>query len=225
MPLSVREGHRLWAESYDTGPNPLIALETRTMSTLLASYRATRIIDVACGTGQWLLRLRQTGANVAGVDLCSAMLERAASHEALSRRLIRGDVARLPFRDRVADLVLCSLALGYFPDLRQSFSELARICAVNGRVAVSDVHPKALAAGWTRSFRANGTTHEIDHFVYQEDRIQNAAFSAGLNLVSWHAAYIGEPERPLFQLAGKEHLFTHASGIPALFAGVWERLC
>lgn len=224
-PLSVLEGHRLWAESYDTEPNPLTALETRTMSALLNQYRPNRIIDVACGTGRWLLRFQQSEAAVAGVDLCAAMLARAARHEPLTGRLICGDVARLPFRDRAAQLVFCSLALGYFPDLRRSFSELARVCAPNGWVAISDIHPNALAAGWSRTFRANGVSHEIDHFVYHEDRIQNAAAAAGLRLISWDAAHIDEPERHLFQLAGKEHLFARASAMPALFAGVWERIC
>jgi ubiquinone/menaquinone biosynthesis C-methylase UbiE len=183
------------------------------------------MIDVGCGTGRWLLHFQQSGVAVFGIDLCDAMIFQAAARASLRGRLMLGDVERLPFCDNAADLVLCSLALGYFPNLRKSLSELARICAYGGRVAISDLHPKALASGWTRSFKRQCAAYEIDHYVYQWKQINEAASEAGLRLTLQHAARFGDPERSLFEKCGKGYLFTAAAAVPALFAAVWERPC
>lgn len=223
--MSAMEGHRLWAESYDSAPNALIALETRTMRHILAQRRPKRVIDVACGTGRWLLRLEQLGASVFGVDVCEAMLFEAVKHPPLRGRLLLGDAAHLPFADSAADLVLCSLALGYFDDLQSSVRELARICAPGGQVVICDLHPEGLAAGWTRSFKREGVTYEIDHHIYECEQIECAARKAGLRVIMRESTKFGGPERPFFQNAGKNDAFAAAVAVPALFAGVWERPC
>ncbi|HEX6544658.1 MAG TPA: methyltransferase domain-containing protein [Bryobacteraceae bacterium] len=225
MRVSAIEAHRLWAESYNSAPNALIALETRIMRRILADIRPRCVIDVACGTGRWILRLEQLGARAFGVDACDAMLFEAAKHSSLRGKLLLGDAAHLPFRDSAADLVLCSLALGYFSDLPGSMRELARICAPGGQVAVCDLHPEGLATGWTRSFTREGVKYEIDHYVYECKQIELAAVDAGLHMVKRESARFGELERPFFQTAGKEHAFAAAAAVPALFAGIWERPC
>jgi malonyl-CoA O-methyltransferase len=225
MRVPVLEGHQLWAESYDTAPNPLVALEMRIMLDVLAQRPPARLTDVACGTGRWLVHFQQTGASVVGVDFCDAMLRQAAQHQSLRERLILADVEQLPLRDGSSDLVFCSLALGYFPDLQRGFNELARVCAPGGQIAISDLHPDAMTAGWTRSFKRKGAHYEIDHYVYSWEQIDDAASEAGLRLVLRHSAHLGHQERPLFQKAGKDHLFAAAAAVPALFAAFWERPC
>ncbi|HXE12472.1 MAG TPA: class I SAM-dependent methyltransferase [Bryobacteraceae bacterium] len=223
--VSAMEGHRLWAESYDAAPNALVALETRIMRRILRPVRPKRMIDVACGTGRWMLRMQQRGASVFGVDGCNAMLSEAAKHSSLRGKLLLGDAAHLPITNGTADLVLCSLALGYFADLQQSMRELARICAPGGQVAICDLHPEGLAAGWTRSFTREGAKYEIEHHVYQWKQIELAANDAGLCMVVHESAKFGELEQPFFQNAGKQHALAKAAAVPALFVGVWKRPC
>ena len=79
----------------------------------------SHVLDVACGTGI----VARTAAGIAGrrgvvgVDLNEAML-------AVARRIEphlewrRGDVAALPFDDGTFDVVLCQMALMFFPDRR-----------------------------------------------------------------------------------------------------------
>ena len=225
MRVSAIEAHRLWAESYNSAPNALIALETRMMRRILAGTQPKRVVDVACGTGRWMLRLEQLGASVFGIDACDAMLFEAAKHRSLRGRLLLGDASHLPFTDGAADLVLCSLALGYFADLQGSMHELARVCAPGGQIVICDLHPEGLVAGWTRSFTREGVKYEIDHYVYQCEQIELAAKEAGLHVIMRENARFGDLERPFFQNAGKEHAFRAAAAIPALFAVVWERPC
>ncbi|MGY1822132.1 methyltransferase domain-containing protein [Geodermatophilus sp. SYSU D00079] len=103
------------------------------------------VLDVACGTGIVARtvadRLGGTG-RVVGVDLNEAML-------AVARRVRpdlewrRGDAADLPFPDHTVDVVLCQMALMFFPDRTAALREAARVTRPGGVVAVCV--PAALA--------------------------------------------------------------------------------
>jgi SAM-dependent methyltransferase len=157
------------------------------------------------------------------VDLCPEMLEQAQRHAALRARLVLGEALHLPFRDSVASLVRCSLALGYIPDLDRAFAEMSRIAESRARVAVSDLHPQALAAGWTRSFKAHGAAYNIEHCSHLPAEILAAARKAGLRLSLEANAHLGAPEYSIFECAGKAHLFDALTRVPALWVAVWEK--
>jgi malonyl-CoA O-methyltransferase len=221
--VSAIEGHRNWAASYDAGPNPLLALETRLVLERLSPLRAPRFLDIACGTGRWMLLAQQWGSQVFGVDFCQEMLLEASRKAGLAGRLSQADACRVPLADGAADLTLCSFALGYLASPHQAIAEMARVSRKGGRVVVSDLHPRALAAGWTRSFRSNGQIYEIDHHHHPIAAWEEAAQSAGLSLDWCLEARFGEPEREIFRQAGKDALFPELSRIPALLAMSWTR--
>ena len=64
MRVSALEGHRIWAASYDSGDNPLLALERRSMESLLDFIMPSNVIDVGCGSGRWLGYFQKGGAHV-----------------------------------------------------------------------------------------------------------------------------------------------------------------
>jgi malonyl-CoA O-methyltransferase len=223
--VSAREGHRLWATVYDTAINPLVSLERRSMVELLENVRPKTFFDVGCGTGQWLQHFEAAGSEVFGIDASAEMLNEARKRPLLEARLILATAEHLPVARATADLVLCSLSLGYFEDIDLTFDEFARATKPGGYIAVSDVHPAALRAGWTRSFRLGDERYEIEHQLRTLDEIERAATNPGLRCKALRPIYFGLPELPLFRRAGKEHLFWHAKSVPALFAGLWEKPC
>ncbi len=214
------EGHRLWAPSYDATPNPVLALETRLLAERLAPLQNRVFVDVAAGTGRWMSYAAAKRARVIGFDLCREMLLMAAVKPSLAGRIAVADAGWLPLPDGVADLALCSFALAYFPSLVTAIRELARIASM---VIVSDLHPQAVARGWTRSFRANGHVYEIRHRAYSEAQLQDAAHRAGLALAWRIESTFDEPERTIFRAAGKESLFAEARQIPAVLISAWRR--
>src|SRR5579875_1255169 len=175
MRVSAIEGHRRWAPIYDSILNPLLELERRVMSDLLKPLQPAKIIDVGCGTGQWLLRFEQAGFEVAGCDACEEMLREATKSRSLRGKVALGDAERLPFHDSIAHLVLCSLSLGYFRNIQRVFGEFARALKPGGFVAVSDVHPVALASGWTRSFKLGEQGYELEHHEHALEEVTFAA--------------------------------------------------
>lgn len=221
MRVAALEGHRIWSETYDEAPNPLLALEERVLAPWLEPWTGRRLVDVGCGTGRWMAHAQPCGARVAGVDLCHEMLLRAASKSRLTGHLARGSAECLPLASATADLVVCSFALGYVADARAAIREMARICDRGGRVVVSDLHPEALEAGWKRAFRSGDAAFEIEHFPHPTPVLLEAASGAGLRLERTAAACFGDPERAIFSRAGKERVFDEASRLPAVWIAAW----
>src|SRR4029453_14383712 len=146
--VSPAEGHRIWSESYDSRPNPLLALEFRCLSPMMPDTGGGLVLDVACGTGRWLAHLLARGARAVGVDTSREMLLNASKKPGLRGRLMCGDLCRLPFQDGCADQVICAFSLGYIKMLEQGVKELSRPVKEGGSVIVSDFHPEGHARGW-----------------------------------------------------------------------------
>jgi ubiquinone/menaquinone biosynthesis C-methylase UbiE len=221
--ISPIEGHRLWAPAYDSGPNPLLALEARLLAPLLGPVTGLRVVDLACGTGRWTERLTELGARVVGIDLCDAMLIRAAAKPVLAGRLALADASALPLRSESSSLTICSFAIGYFPVLEDAFEEMARITRRGGTVVICDLHPSAAAAGWDRSFRAAGTVYRLQHFTRSREQVCAEARQAGLQTELLVDGHFGEPERNIFQAGGKESIFAEVATVPAVWIGIWKR--
>lgn len=221
MTVTAIDGYRAWAATYDAAPNPILALERRMLPKLLGEVHGLRALDLACGTGQWAAHLARGGARTWGVDLCAAMLTHAPV--GLRGRLIVGTAEKLPFAAARFDLVVCSFALGYFPDLGVVLGEVARIGAHGAKVLLSDVHPEAIARGWSRSFRAGAVRYEIEHTPHSLHAIRRSAESAGLALEEEEHLNLGTPERTLFELAGKSDAFAACTEVPAVWIAKWAK--
>jgi malonyl-CoA O-methyltransferase len=221
--VTAIEGHRAWASGYDSGLNPLLALETRRLAGKFGSLHGCRFLDLACGTGRWMQIARDAGARALGVDFCVEMLVEASRKPGLAGCLGVADLASLPIRGHVADVTLCSFALGYLPAPERAISEMARVTRVGGRIVISDLHPDALAAGWTRSFRSGGEVYEIDHHAHPAAAWETSAASAGLKF-DWRLdARFDEPEREIFRQAGKDSSFDEVRRVSAILAMSWTK--
>jgi malonyl-CoA O-methyltransferase len=223
MRVSPLEAHEIWAPQYDSDINPLLALEIRSLIGLLGPLASKRFLDVACGTGRWMRYLKEHGATVFGADLSEAMLRAGTWCDVGVDRRVQAEATLLPFPDYFADTTLCAFAAGYFPDLDAAFGELARVTRPGGRVIVTDLHPSAIDAGWTRSFRADSRLYEIDHFAHTGNDFRRAGGKAGLTLCRRLDAHFSDPERELFQAAGKEQVFQVVRRVPAVWIGVWRK--
>jgi SAM-dependent methyltransferase len=223
MRVSALEGHRVWAPVYGESNNPVLALERRSMIPFLGPMPPKHVADVACGLGYWLGHFQNAGSAVVGVDLCPEMLHEAAKDLRLRGRLILGDVTLLPLRSQSVDLVICSLTLGYLPCLSKLFAEFARVSKTGARIAVSDLHPTAISAGWTRSFSVGERLYAMEHYGHSLHDIGSAARASGLHAVREESACFGDPEYEIFRMNGKADRFAPLAKIPALYLGMWSK--
>jgi SAM-dependent methyltransferase len=207
MLVSPREGYRQWAPTYEESPNPMVALEARSVAEWLEKKPGQRLIDVGCGTGRSL-----KSAGDIGVDLSREMLERTRA----AGRIVQGDAMRLPFASGIADIVLCSLTLAYLFPARAAVNEMRRVARPGGQVIVTDVHPDAIQQGWKHSFRRGSIVYEIENRPYSLDDLPQEGLEAT------QTVFFGEPERPIFERAGKIDYFAEACRIPAIWMLKWR---
>jgi SAM-dependent methyltransferase len=218
--IGAKEGYRLWSAAYDGAPNALLALEMRTLSARLGDVRGQRILDAGSGTGRWMQWARTRGAHVFGIDACLEMILQAERKEGLPGRSALADIRSVPLRDGAVDLAICSFTMGYLPSPDPALRELAR---VSRRLIVSDLHPDAVGAGWTRSFRAGNHTYRLLHYEHSAAQLDECARRAGLSVRWRFEGSLGEPEREIFREAGKEGAFDEACRVPAVLITLWER--
>jgi demethylmenaquinone methyltransferase/2-methoxy-6-polyprenyl-1,4-benzoquinol methylase len=95
----------------------------------------SRVLDVACGTGDLCRGLARAGYQRVGVDLSAGML----SHARTSAPLVLADGLCAPFRPACFDGVVSGFALRNVVDLASLFTELARLTRPGGRISLLDL--------------------------------------------------------------------------------------
>jgi len=106
----------------------------------LALVPDSRVLDIACGTGDLCNDLLRAGLRPVGVDFSAGMLHAART----DAPLVRADALRLPVPDGSVDGATCGFALRNFVDLAAFFEELGRAVRPGGRIGLLDVaEPKS----------------------------------------------------------------------------------
>lgn len=98
----------------------------------LVPLAGKKVLDVACGTGDWLALLESKGCEVHGIDLSDRAIE------ICRQRLPRGDfhvgpAETLPFAGDSFDLVTCLGSLEHFLEPDVSLREMLRVARANAR--------------------------------------------------------------------------------------------
>lgn len=216
--LAPAEAYSLWAESYDSVPNPLLALEERVLGPILPDSKGTFVLDLACGTGRWLNTLLAQGARQGvGLDLSSQMLAQARHKRMMRQSLIRADCTATPISSRIVDIAICSFAISYVADVGALALELSRVMKTGGHLIITDFHPSASERGWRRTFHYSGYVVEILNFQRSIEGMCQTFQRYGFRLDRIISPCFGEPERSIFMRCRKEHLFEQSQMGPAIF--------
>lgn len=101
-----------------------------------AGRPAAVLLDVACGGGLLAPHLAAKGYRHLGIDLSPTAVRVARDHGV---RPVRGDVARLPFADGIADVVVAGEILEHVPDLPGVVGELARVLRPGGVLVLDTI--------------------------------------------------------------------------------------
>ncbi len=104
----------------------------------LALRPGSRLLDLACGTGDLAREARQLGARVVGIDFSAGML-REARDRGLGFALVRANALALPLAARSCDAIVSGFALRNFTNLERVFAESARVLKPGGRIALLEV--------------------------------------------------------------------------------------
>lgn len=119
-----------WAERWGGVSAPA----RRALLSACAIGPGTRVLDVGCGSGEFLAELVAAGAHAIGVDSSSAMVALAARHGEARE----ADATALPFADDTFDVVTAVTVLHLADDLDAAVREGARVLRPGGLLGVAE---------------------------------------------------------------------------------------
>lgn len=151
---------------------------------------ALRLLDVGCATGLPLADARRRGFGrelLAGVDVSERLL--AEAHRRFERLGTTGGRVLLelapadgmPFSDASFDVVTCNGLVKYLDDaaLHRSLSEMRRVCAPGGRIAIGEFGPRSTQ----RLARLWRFADIEDHQLRGTDALEHALREAGFGAI------------------------------------------
>jgi SAM-dependent methyltransferase len=122
----------------------------------LGGMAGKQVLDIGCGTGEWLAELHMLGARVSGVDLSRRAVE-ACIARLPDGEFHCGPAESLPFADGRFDLVLCMGSLEHFLDKRKALDEMRRVGRSDARYLILVPNAGFL----TRRLKLYGGTHQV----------------------------------------------------------------
>ena len=179
--LSARAGYDLWSDTYDSTPNPVVAMDSRQTVKVLSPRRGEFILDAGCGTGRNLKELLLAGSLPVGIDFSHGMLRVARQNYPRVATALADLERPLPFKDQSFDAVLCALIGEHLSALGAVLHEFHRVLKRGGRLVFSVYHPAMSAAGIEANFEREGIEYRLGavHYTVQEhvDLFEDAGFS------------------------------------------------
>ena len=181
----VRKGYDLWAKTYDTTLNPLVALDRRVTLAALGPRIGERVLDAGCGTGAHLASMCRAHSRPVGLDFSRGML-RVAQQRVPRAALVQADLNRdFPVRRHAFDAVLSALVSEHLADLRRFFTETFSVLRRGGRLVFSAFHPELARAGIEANFERNGTEYRLGAEPYTISDYLNHISDAGFRNLDW----------------------------------------
>lgn len=108
---------------------------TRVIAQRLGDLHARRVLDVACGLGEWLGLLARRGAVVSGIDISERAVQ-ACRANLPGADIRHGSASTLPWPDASFDIVTCLGSLEHFSDKPQALREMVRVAADGARFLI-----------------------------------------------------------------------------------------
>ncbi len=140
------------------------------------------VLDVGCGTGTCSRELRDqfSKARISAIDIAPGMIEEAKKNQRLFKKINYqvADADSLPFEDNQFDLIFSSLAIQWFPDLKQTFKELNRVLKPGGLLIFSTLGPDTLTE-LRQSWKKVDQNVHVNEFIDMHivgDQVFNASF-------------------------------------------------
>ena len=105
----------------------------------VAEFKPQSVLETAAGTGvltRALAARLPASAHIVATDLNQPMLDRAASRQPdVDARIVwrQADALKLPFEDKLFDIVTCQFGVMFFPDKVQGYREARRVLKSGGR--------------------------------------------------------------------------------------------
>jgi SAM-dependent methyltransferase len=181
----------------------------------------TRVLDIACGTGNVTIPLARRGAMVTGLDMMPHLLEEARAHaarEGLRIRFDEGFAETLPYPDGSFDVLVSMFGIMFSPLPEIVASEMARVLRPGGRLALANWTPSGFGGKMSAllgRYLPPPPQGTISPFLWGEEATVRDRLKPGIDAVETSVVAVSwELQR---SAAGSAEFFTKNAG-PLQFA-------
>ncbi|MDP3734159.1 MAG: class I SAM-dependent methyltransferase [Nanoarchaeota archaeon] len=128
-----------WAKTYDK--NLFQFWMRRFYRPALKIIDGGKILDVSCGTGEFLRELAKKKKNlIYGIDLSPQMIAQARQKLGRQINLQKADVHILPFPENSFDYVVSTESFHHYYNQYKALAEMKRVAKKGGKVIVVDIN-------------------------------------------------------------------------------------
>ena len=216
--LEVPDAYARWAPTYDE-VDDRVDIDLLAASRLLtARVAGARVVDLGCGTGRigsWLLA--HGAREIAGVDLCAPMLERARAR-GIYASTVQASITATGLPGDSFDGAITSLVLDHVADLAGFFAEAQRLVRPGGWLAIVDFHPFFMMQGIPTHFRDGEQQVAVVNHVHALRDFFQLAVARGFEVKHFDERFVTD------EWASAVPGYTKHVGLPVAHLWVYEKL-
>jgi ubiquinone/menaquinone biosynthesis C-methylase UbiE len=129
-------------------------------------YVPEAVLDVGCGTGRLLRKVRERWpmAQLIGVDAASGMIENARQLMPYATFYV-SKAESLPLPDASVDLVFSTASFHHWQDKEKALCEIKRVSRLGGRFFLADIWPPLGLSRFRRHFQSNNPARIRETFA------------------------------------------------------------
>lgn len=135
----------------------------------ILSYEPKTILDIACGSGDFLLYMNSVAPNIKlyGTDIAPGMVRYASKKLKDKAEIFESSDKTQPFPNEYFDVVTIMMAFHHFVNKRQALLEIKRILKPNGKLFVVDVMAQSTVQKkiWNFFEKIIGVRGYVEHYT------------------------------------------------------------
>lgn len=176
---------------------------TRRIYNHLQLFNNEKVLDVACGSGNYTIALNGLGLQMSGIDISAEMI-RQANMKFDQMNWFISDVRSMPFGSGLFSGVTCILAIHHFQDLIMSFREVNRVLHEKSRFVIFTSTPEQMRKYWLNEYFPKMMEKSCVQMPNVEN-VTNALKESGFNVLGYETFLIQPNLKDFFLYSGKYH--------------------
>ncbi|WP_261130514.1 class I SAM-dependent methyltransferase [Bacillus sp. Marseille-Q3570] len=173
---------------------------TRRLRNHLQVPNGSKVLDIACGTGNYTVALENTGLNMTGCDLSYKMLQQAISKSKTINWEI-ADAGKLSFKNNTFDGIICTLSIHHFNNLIAPFHEAFRVLD-NGRLVIFTSSPEQMKNYWLKEYFPDAIQKSAEQMPNVSE-VSNTLETIGFSIIGRETFLIQPDLEDFFLYSGK----------------------
>ena len=215
------DAYDLWSEDYDFQPgNLMLDLDEMVFSILLekTDLQNKAVADIGCGTGRhWPKIFKKQPLSLTGFDVSEGMLNKLEEKfpEANTHQIT--DDLFLTVKDASFDTIISTLTVAHIENIEDALQAWSRMLKPDGKIIITDFHPKLLAFGGKRTFKRNNVQLAVRNFVHSINTIKDILKDNGFQVVAEEEMIIDETVKHYYEQQNALPVYEQFKGFPVIY--------